>query len=139
MAKNAVFPYSELLTEIWPVPNTTEPGTPLLSTTNQPGVALVGANGYVQSQAVGPYTISGIPSGGQSLKDGTVSVATDGTWEFTVAGASNSIVQNALVYITSAGAVTLTATGNTPFGKVNYPRDYVYKTGILPVKIGVFV
>lgn len=138
MAKNAVFPYTEKLTEIWPVAAATAPGKAILSATGQPGVALVGSNDYTVSQAVGPYTISGIPRGGASLKDGTVSVATDGTWEFTVTGAASNTAQNALVYITSAGALTLTATDNTVFGKVNYPRDYVFKTGILPVKIGKF-
>ena len=138
MATNAVFPYTEKLTEIWPVSTATAPGTPLQSSTGQPGVALTGSNDYTVSQVVGPYTISGIPRGGQSLEDDTVAVATDGTWEFTVTGAAANTVQNALVYITSAGALTLTATDNDLFGKVNYPRDYVYKTGVLPVKIGVF-
>lgn len=140
MAKNAVFPYTESLVEIWTLAATQAPGTPVVGGPNgaQPGVTLTGTGDYVVSTIVGPYTISGIPRGGVGLEAKQASVCTDGTWEFTVAGGDLTTAQNALVYFKSDGTLTTTATGNKVFGKVNYPQDYVKVAGILPVKIGVF-
>lgn len=140
MAKNNVFPYTELLTEFWDLGKTVAPGVPVVGGPNgaQPGVTLTGTGDYTVSQKVGPYTVSGIPRGGATLAPKEASIATDGTWEFAVTGADLTTAQNALVYITGAGALTLTATGNKVYGKVNYPKDYVKVAGTLPVKIGVF-
>lgn len=141
MASNAVFPYSEEGTEIWTLSATTGPGVAVMggAAGKQPGVTLTGTGDYAKSQAIGPYTVSGIPAGGKSLAAKDASIATDGTWEFAVADAAASTAQNALVYRVAAdGTLTLTASGNVQYGKVNYPRDYVYNTGVLPVKIGVF-
>lgn len=136
MARNAVFPHTN--TEIWPVGVEVAAGVPLISAADEPAVTLTASGAHTKSQALGPYTVSGIPDGGVGLDALQVVVATDGTWEFEVAGASSSTLQNALVYITGGGDLTLTASTNDPFGKVNYPQDYAYKTGILPVAIGVY-
>lgn len=144
MATNAVFPYTETATEIWTFAATTAPGVAVVGGVAgaQPGVTLTGTGDYTKSQVVGPYTISGIPAGGVSLAPKDASVATDGTWEFPVTGGLTTTPQNTLVYaVVSSGVVTgltLTASTNKPYGKVNYTRDYVKTAGVLPVKIGVF-
>jgi len=137
MAKNSVFPYTESQVEIWPVAATTAPGTALQSASGQPGVALTGSGDYTASTTVGPYTISGFDRGGVGLEARQVSAATDGTWEFPVAGGSATTAQNTLVYFND-GDLTLTADGAKPFGKANLPQDYVVNGTTLPVKIGVF-
>lgn len=140
MATNAVFPYTESQVEIWTLAATTAPGVAVVGGPNgaQPGVTLTGTGDYKVTAQVGPYTISGIGRGGVGLEAKQASVATDGTWELAVAGATTGTAQNALVYITTAGAPTLTVGTNKVIGKVNYPQDYVKAAGILPVKIGVF-
>lgn len=141
MATNAVFPYSEKKTEIWTLAATAAPGKAVVggAAGAQPGVTLTGTGDYTKSEVVGPYTITGIPAGGVGLDGKQVSVATDGTWEFTVTGGLTSTAQNALVYFVSAdGTLTLTASTNKVFGKVNYPQDYAKVAGTLPVEIGVF-
>lgn len=137
MAKNSVFPYTESQVEVWPVDNTTAPGTPLLSAGGQPGVALTGSGDYTASTTIGPFTISGYDRGGVGLDAKQVSTATDGTWEFPVVGGTATTAQNTPVFFKD-GALSLTADGAKPFGKVNLPQDYVVNGTTLPVKIGVF-
>jgi len=136
MANNVVFSDIESLREVWTVAAEVAAGTPLVNGTKA-GVALTDSGGRTRSHAMGPYTTSGIPSGGVGLAALEVSVATTGTFEFTgVTGVTTGTAQGALIYITSAGALTTTASGNTLFGRVNYPKDYTKAAEKAPVKIG---
>lgn len=117
MALNMVHKYTK--TEVWQVGANVPSGTAVKSTTNQPGVTLVASGGSTKSTVVGPYTVSGIPSGGIGLSAQKATVAVDGAFRFNVAGASATTAGNTLVYLTGAGALTLTATGNFLFGKID--------------------
>lgn len=136
MATNLVFSDIESLREIWPVGSEVASGTALLNGTRA-GVALTDSGGRTRSAISGAYTISGIPSGGVGLDALQVSVATTGTWEYTgITGVTSSTAQNTAIYITSGGALTTTSSGNTLWGRTNYPKGYVKATGKAPVKIG---
>lgn len=118
MAMNMVHKYSK--TEVWQVGTGVAPGTAVKSTTNQPGVTLTGSGDYTKSQVIGPYTVSGIPAGGVGLPSGKATVAVDGAFRFPVTGATAATAGNALVYLLSGGALSLTsATGAIVFGKVD--------------------
>ena len=54
-------------------------------------------------------------------------------------GGLTTTPNNTNVYITAGNALTLTAGGNTIYGVVDYPKDYIKVAGTLPVKIGVVV
>lgn len=118
--------------EVWPVGANVAPGVGVLNSTvantsPQPGVTLTGSGSYVKSQAIGPYTVTGIPAGGVGLNANDATVALDGAFRFPVAGASNATVKNAIVYATTSGTApnlvvtgyTLTAGSNTKFGKID--------------------
>jgi len=141
MANNVVFSDIESLREVWPVAAEVASGTPLVNN-GKAGVALTASGGSTKSVTSGPYTISGIPAGGVGLDALEVSVATTGTFEFTGVVSSGttpvptSTAQGTPVFITSAGALTLASSGNTAFGRVNYPKGYNKVAGKLPVKIG---
>lgn len=145
MALNTVFASTDSRREVWTVASEIPSGTPLLNGTVA-GVALTASGGSTKSVTVGPYSVSGIPNGGIGLKALEVSVATDGTFEFTgvkatdgTAAAPTTTAQGALVYITSGGVLSLQSTSNTLFGRVNYPdgaHKYVKVAGKLPVRIG---
>lgn len=145
MATNGVFSHTEAQAEIWTVPSEVASGVALVggATGAQPGVALTASGAHTKSATVGPYTISGIPDGGVGLDALQVSTATDGTWEFLVTGGLTTTAQNTLVYAVVSGglvtSLTLTASTNAKFGKVNWPKGYNKVAGRLPVKIGVFL
>lgn len=120
MALNMTHKYTK--TEVWPVASGVVSGDPVTSTTGQPGVALTSRGNATTSVVVGPYTISGIPSGGIGLGSAEATVAIDGAFRFLVTGADATTVKNTVVYsVGAAGAavtsLTLTAGSNLPFGK----------------------
>lgn len=124
MAENMVHKYTK--TEVWVVPDGTLSGAPVVQNAGAsaiPGVALVSEGGATKSMNFGPYTVSGIPSGGVGLADNRATVATDGAFRFPVTGATAATTSGTIVYaVVSSGAVTsltLTATNNTPFGKID--------------------
>lgn len=123
MAENMVLKYTK--TEPWPVVSGTVSGDAVTSITGQPGVALTSRGDATTSDSVGPYTVSGIPSGGVGLNTAEAVVAIDGAFRFPVTGASSTTPVNTLVYAVSAGAgtevtsLTTTASTNLPFGKVH--------------------
>lgn len=133
MALNMTQKYSK--TEVWTVPAGTDAGVPVVQATTGaaqadsvlitiPGFTLVAEGADTKSQAVGPYTISGIPSGGVGLPSGKATVAIDGAFRYPVVGATNAVAAGAIVYATvSGGAVTnltlTSAAGTVPFGKVD--------------------
>lgn len=140
IATQEVFAHTEALCEVWTAISTVGSGAALMSANSQPAVGMTGTGDYTTSEVVGPYTLSGIPAGGVGLVGKEISVAVDGTWEFPVTGGLTSTAQNTIVYaVVATGEITsltLTATGNVAFGKVNYPKDYVKVAGVLPVKVG---
>jgi hypothetical protein len=118
MALNMTKKYTN--TEVWEVGTNVAPGTAVRSTTNQPGVTITGSGDYAKNTTVGPYTLSG-PAGGVGLKPTKATVATDGAFRFPVVGASAATAGNTPVYITPAGALTLTkgTATNFLFGKID--------------------
>jgi hypothetical protein len=126
--------------EIWDVATEVAVGTALVNY-GRAGVAYVPSGGVTITQKVGPYTTSGIPAGGASLKPKRVTVATDGAYEFPVTGASATTVNGTPVYAVVTNdrvtELTLTATGNVKFGVVDNPADYVGSATAICVKIGV--
>lgn len=122
MAMNMIHKYTK--TEVWPVVSGVVSGDAVTSATGQPGVALTSRGDATKSFVVGPYTISGIPSGGIGNGTAEATVAIDGAFKFDVAGADATTVKNTLVYSVGAAgadvtALTLTASTNLPFGKID--------------------
>lgn len=134
------FSSTDALREIWPVTSEVVAGTALLNGTRA-GVAYTNSGGSTSSEVVGPYTVSGGPSGGVGLDALEVSVAVDGTYEFAVTGATKATANGTLVYaVVSTGKITsltLTSTSNTLWGVVNNPQDYDAAGAVSCVKIGV--
>jgi len=135
------FSSTDALREIWPVTAEVPAGKALLNGTRA-GVAYTASGGFVTSRSIGGITMSGIPAGGVGLDLLEVSVATDGSYEFPVATATATTANGVPVYaVITTGAVTgltLVLTGNTLFGVINNPQDYVPSAaGIACVKIGV--
>lgn len=135
MAKNMVYRYTGEKTRERVVPAGTLSGAPLLLGT-RPAVALTSRGDAVDSQTIGDVTVTR-PAGGIGNLPNSATVAFDGTFEFTgITGVTTSTGQDVAIYITGAGALTATATGNTLFGYTDYPRDYFKQAGVAPVRIG---
>ena len=100
------------------------------------GVALGNSGGHTFSKTVGPYTIAG-PDGAAGYDALEVGVHTTGAFEFdAITGVTTSSKTGDLIYIDSTGALTTTATSNTLFGALNYPKGYVKAASLAPVRIG---
>lgn len=124
-------------TEVWEVGSNKAPGTPVVQThvtvdgtvladAPTPGFTITGSGDYVPAgTVVGPYTITAAAgvAGGVGLAATKATVALDGAFRYAVTGATNATVGGTIVYaVVSGGAVTsltLTNTGNTPFGKID--------------------
>lgn len=131
MAMNMTQKYTK--TEVWEVGSNKAPGIPVVQThvtvdgtvladAPTPGFTITGSGDYSKNTGVGPYTISG-PAGGVGLNATKATVALDGAFRYAVTGATNAVVGGTLVYAVVSGgnvtSLTLTNTGNTPFGKVD--------------------
>ena len=131
MALNMTQRYTK--TEVWEVGTNKAPGTAVVQThatvdgtvladSPQPGVTITGSGDYAKNVTVGPYTISG-PAGAPGLGNTKATVAIDGAFRFNVTGASASTAGGTIVYAVVSGgnvtSLTLTGTGNTPFGKID--------------------
>lgn len=131
MALNMTQKYTK--TEVWEVGTNKAPGVPVVQThvtvdgtvladAPQPGFTITGSGDYAKNTVVGPYTISG-PAGAPGLAATKATVALDGAFRYDVTGATNAVVGGTLVYAVVSGgnvtSLTLTNTGNTPFGKVD--------------------
>src|SRR5690606_5170590 len=103
------------------------------------------SGGSSTTQAGGPGAITSITfdNAGVGYREDCAVVAFDGTWLFEVSGVDDgeTVPDSAAgtnrgtdVYLTSAGALTLTSAGNTFFGKVD---DGNIVDGVAPVQIGV--
>lgn len=129
--------------EVWAVATEVAVGTALLNGTRA-GVAYAPSGGHTSSQVIGAITLSGIPDGGVGLDALECSVATDGSYEFPITGATAATVNGTIVYaVVSSGritALTLTvgsAPVNATWGVVNNPQDYDASGAVSCVKIGV--
>lgn len=134
MALNRIFKENERNNRARVVPAGTKSGDPLL-VNSRPAVALTDRGDATKTTTIGPISWTE-KSGGIGLAADEASCAFDGTFEFAVTGALVSTAQDAVVYITSGGALTLTAASNTRYGTVDKPKDYNFVTGRLPVRIG---
>ena len=135
------FSSTDALREVWKLTSEVNVGTALING-DRAGVAYTPSGGFTRTDTIGGLTISGISVGGASLDALQASVATDGTYEFAVTGATTATANGVKVYaVVAAGKITsltLTASTNAPFGVVNNPQDYVASAaGIACVKIGV--
>lgn len=148
MTKNMIFKYEEKNTRVRTLASTVESGTPLLDPADsRPAVALTNSGDATKTVTTADIPIGGgvttltYPNGGVGLIGKETTLAYDGTWEFSVVStgttpAPTSTANGVQVYITSAGALTLASSGNTAYGKVDYPTDYYKRAGVLPVRIG---
>lgn len=131
MALNMTQRYTK--TEVWEVGANKAPGIAVLQNhatvdgtilvdAPQPGVTITGSGDYAKNVTVGPYTITG-PAGAPGLAATKATVAIDGAFRFNVTGATNAVLGGAIVYAVVSGgnvtSLTLTGTGNTPFGKID--------------------
>ena len=123
---------------------TIQPGVPVLigaaAGSARPAVSLTASGNATKTETdIGggitsvTFTNGGV---GNDTSPASASFAFDGTFEFAVTGALTSTPSDALVYLTSAGALTLTAGSNTLWGRTDYPVDYRKEAGRAPVKIG---
>ena len=140
MAKNQVFADVESRRFVAVVGNDVAPGTPLLLGT-VPVATITGSGDYdgnAVSLTVGSTTTTLAGGrGGIGLKATEATVSPTGAYGWPVVGAAKATVTNGVtpVYITSAGALTLTATNNTRFGTALFFRGELSTTDTV-VKIG---
>ena len=113
-------------------------GTPLLSG-GEPAVALTSRGDATKTDAIAGSGVTSVTykSGGVGLATDEASLAFNGTFEFAVAGVTTGTVSGTAVYITSGGALNLTASGNTLYGYTDYPKGYRKEAGRAPVRIGI--
>ena len=125
MALNVIFSDTDGERRAVPVGSNVAPGTPIIQG-GRPAVTITGSGDYAgNSLSVvegGVTTVLRQGRGGVSLAPTHATVAYTGTYGFPVAGASASTVPGTEVYLTSAGALTLTEGTNTLWGRVEFFR-----------------
>lgn len=140
MATNLVYRNDNRNNRVETLAATHGPGVPVLSLAGLPAVTITGSGDYTKTETIdGVGTLSGIPAGGVGLTGKQVTLAFDGTWEFpasSITGITAASAQGTKVYISSANALTGTASGNTLYGYVDFPNDYDKTRGMVPVRIG---
>ena len=149
MTDNMIYKYDEKKTRVRTLAATTLSGSPLLDPDDaRPAVALTNSGDATKTVTTADIPIGGgvttltYPNGGVGLVGKETTLAYDGTWEFDVVSsgttpAPTSTANGVQVYIiTSTNALTLASSGNTAYGKVDYPTDYNKVAGKLPVRIG---
>lgn len=141
MAKNMIYGDIPSLRRVVTVPTNTAPGTALLSG-GKPAVTLTGSGDYAGTLTTTGNDVLdtmlgvGTGHGGVGLGPLQATVTYTGTFSFPVTGASASTAPETTVYITSGGTLTLTATSNTAWGKVDFFRGEDSATDTA-VKVGV--
>lgn len=119
-------------------PTTIQPGVPVLMS-GRPAVSLTASGNGTKTVANPGFGVTSLTyqNGGAGLAADEATFAFDGSYEFAVSGATTSTLSDVPVYITPAtGALTLTASGNTAYGRTDYPKDYRKQAGRAVVKIG---
>lgn len=126
MALNVI--YSDIRSErrAVPVGNNVAPGTPLISG-GRPAITLTGSRDYAGNAITvngnGDSIVIAGGRGGESLPaDDYATVTFTGTYTFPVAGATEATEYGTPVYIEADGDLTLTDTGNTKYGIVEFFR-----------------
>lgn len=150
IATGSVFSHTDALVKTWGFTDPT-PKYSLVVKNGVVGVTLTPTTGLsgTDDTVIGPYTISE-PKGFGVGNDKATAIgqyaagtAIDGTFTFEGVVSSGTTLapvsteQGTPVFVTSAGALTLAASGNTRVGIVNYPATYTKAAGKLPVAIGV--
>lgn len=134
MAINKIFQTNQADHRARVVPSGTVSGDPLLLE-SRPAVALTDRGDATRTKVVNGVTIT-YPTGGVGLATDEATVTFSGSFEFEVTGALTSTGNDEPVYITSAGALTLTEGTNTLYGHTDYPKGYVKRAGVAVVRIG---
>ena len=135
MALNLIYAGTAAKNRERPVPVGTLTGVPLI-VDGRPVVTLTARGDATKTDTLpGGETLTHGVGGSGNLPD-SATVAFDGTYEFPVTGVTTSTGNDVEVFITSAGELTLTASGNTHYGYTDYPRDYFKRAAIAPVRIG---
>lgn len=139
MATNVIYQGTREEQRAVPVPTKTPPGKALI-VGGRPAVTITGSGDYdgnkITLTANGETTVLAGGRGGVGLKDLEATVAFTGTYAFPVTGASAATSPQTTVYITSGGVLTLSASGNTKFGVVEFFRGEKSETDTA-VTIGV--
>ena len=135
MAVNKIFAETQSKNREATVPAGTLPGVPLIAD-GRPAVTLTAEPTATKTITRADGVVVTYPIGGVGNAAGKATCAFDGTFEFAVTGVTTGTGNGVAVYITSGGALTLTATDNTLFGYTDYPRDYRKEAGRAPVRIG---
>lgn len=139
MATNMIYNDIETERRTAVVGNDVAPGTPLI-VGGRPAVTVTGSGDYdgnaVSIVANGVTTILAGGRGGVGLLDDEATVTFTGTYAFPVTGASVATARGTVVYRTSGGVLTLTATSNTKFGVVEFFRGELSGTDTA-VTIGI--
>lgn len=141
MALNVI--YSDIESEHRPmlVGNDVAPGTPLIIG-GRPVVTITGSGDYTNGLTTTGNTVIdqmlevGEGNGGTSLAADQATVSPTGTYAFDVTGATDATTPGTVVYLTGAGALTLTEGSNTKFGIVEFFRGETSATDTA-VTIGV--
>jgi hypothetical protein len=144
-----IFKYSERKTRVRTLAASVLGGTPVLDPLDaRPAVALANSGDVVTTLTSSDIPLGGgvsridYANGGVGLTGKQTILAYDGTFEFAgVVSTGTTPVptttpDRTLVYITSAGALTLVSSGNTIYGRVDYPIDYYKVAGVLPIAVG---
>ena len=139
MALNVIFSDIESERRAVPVGNNVAPGTAIIQG-GRPAVTITGSGDYdgnaVTVTANGKTTVIAGGRGGVSLLDNYATVSYTGTYAFDVTGATSATAPGTVVYRTSGGVLTLTASGNTKYGVVEFFRGELSATDTA-VTIGV--
>jgi len=121
------------------VPTNTAPRTALLFG-GRPMVTITGSGDHEKETTITAgdteIVITQSNSGGVGLGPLQATATPNGTWGFDVTGASAATAPGTAVYITSGGVLTLTSSGNTLFGIVDFFRGE-YSATDTAVTIGV--
>lgn len=148
MATNMIFKYSvagSKAPKVRELSGPTAAGIPLLDPTDaRPAVTLTATGNYTvtvtDNLPFGWTSVTGVAAGGESLRDNEATLAYDGTWEFSVAGADADTANGTEVFITGSGDLTLTEGSNDTYGVVDIPLDYIIRedgaNAVVPVRIG---
>lgn len=127
MALNVIFSDIESERRTAVVGNNVAPGTALIIG-GRPVVTITGSGDYTNgltttgNDVIDEFLNVGVGQGGIGLLPNEATVTPTGTYAFPVTGASSATARGTAVYRTSGGTLTLTSSGNTKFGIVEFFR-----------------